>query len=77
MDSYEVSIQARFDRINAGHRDALAAFKRFAYGLALLTEDEQNQIVKEMTPMERALMGMLATDEGNKRLAKLFGETSE
>jgi hypothetical protein len=73
----EVKMQAKFDQINACHRDALDAFRRFAVGLSLLPEDEQNEIVSEMTPMECAVLRLLATEAGNKRLEELFGEEKD
>ena len=76
MGSFQVQMQAKADQINASHRDAIAAFRRFAAGLAMLPESERQQIVEEIAPMERALLSVLATEVGNQRLAKLFGETT-
>ena len=62
MDEHEVSIQARFDQINAGHRDALAAVKRAKDGLELMTDEERREFIDSLDPTVVEIFNALSAE---------------
>ena len=74
MDPFQVNMQAKFDQINACHRDAMAAARQFSESLFRLPVDEQREVIDTLHPLHRELMLVLAEESGNERLVDLLRE---
>jgi len=72
------AVVARFDQINASHRDALESVQRFSNGLFQMTEEDRQRVINELMPFQRLLLLELAGEANDARLlAALSGKDSE
>ena len=70
MATHNIRLQARFDQINASHRDALESARRASWGLFQLSEEERQKVIDGIMPYQRELLQTLAEELGDHALLK-------
>ena len=72
MSETELQRQARFDQINAGHREVCESIRRVDAGLFTMTPEDRQRAVSMMSQKERCLVLAVAGDLGIQRLVDLL-----
>ena len=68
MADCDIRLQARFDQINASHRDAIESIRRASVGLFQLSEEERRNIIDGLMPYQREVLRALAEERGDHAL---------
>lgn len=71
-----VALQAKFDQINACHRDSVAALTEVNATLPRLPYSEQRQFARKLHPIMREFLQGRAEEEGLYYLAHVLKENT-
>lgn len=70
MTNSHSSLVAKFDQINAHHRDALESVRRFSDALFQMTEDDRQQVLDNLLPLQRQFLLTAASEITDARLQR-------
>ncbi|MEA3350562.1 MAG: hypothetical protein U9Q82_08080 [Chloroflexota bacterium] len=68
MTDDKIRLEAKFDQINASHRDALESIRRASEGLFQMPEEDRREILDQLRPWQRWLFLEIANEINDTRL---------
>ncbi len=73
MNADQIRLAARFDQINAAHREAMAAARRAREALLAMEYDDSQRALDEMPPIYHKLLIALVEEDHDSDLAVILG----